>query len=92
MKQNCWEFMDCGSKRDCPAFSEDRLNGEHGGVNAGRACWVVAGSFCSDKIKGEFAQSGKTCRQCDFYQHVYEEEKDDFKISATLWPKLGKGA
>ncbi len=92
MKRNCWEFKDCRSKKDCPAFSEYRLNGEHGGVNAGRSCWVVAGTFCSEKIQGKFAQEISSCRQCDFYQFVYEEEKDDFKVSAILWPKLDKGA
>ncbi len=92
MKRNCWEFKGCQSKKDCPTFGEYRLDGEHGGVNAGRACWVVAGTFCSEKIQGEFAQDISSCRNCDFYQLVYEEEKDDFKMSASLWPKLDNGA
>ncbi len=88
MKQNCWDFKGCTQKLDCPVFIETRLNGVHGGVNAGRACWVVAGTFCHDKVRGEFAKGIKSCRQCDFYKHVFEEEKDDFTVSALLWPKL----
>lgn len=50
-KINCWEFKKCGRESGgahaydfgvCPAATEKRLNGTHGGKNAGRACWVVA--------------------------------------------------
>ena len=92
MKQNCWEFKGCQSKKDCPVFGEYRLDGEHGGFNAGRTCWVVAGTFSSETVQGKFARETSSCRKCDFYQLVYEQEHDDFKMSASLWPKLDKGA
>ena len=49
MKTNCWEFKNCGrdlngTRADeldiCPVSAEIRLDGVHGGKNAGRACWV----------------------------------------------------
>ena len=53
MKINCWEFKKCGRQPGgakaaelgvCPATVSAVLNGAHGGQNAGRACWVIAGS------------------------------------------------
>ena len=37
------------------------------GINAGRACWLVAGTFCDNKVSGTFAEKIDTCRNCDFY-------------------------
>ena len=88
MKVNCWDFMECGVKEDCPAYSETRLDGEHGGINGGRACWVAAGTFCNGPVKGFFAGKLSSCRQCDFYEHVQKEEKSKFMLSVLLLSKL----
>jgi hypothetical protein len=61
-------------KELCPAHSEKRLNGVHGGVNAGRACWVVAGTRCGGVVQGEFAQKIGNCMKCEFYLSVVKEE------------------
>ena len=48
--KNCWEHKKCGREPGgseteslgvCPAAVESRLDGVHGGRNAGRACWIV---------------------------------------------------
>lgn len=92
-KLNCWEFKRCGrqpggaavhDKGICPATTEKRLDGTHDGVNAGRACWVVAGTLCKGEVQGSFAQKYKNCERCDFYQKVKEEEFPKFKFSAVL--------
>ncbi len=97
MKKNCWEFKNCGRQpggehiRDlgiCPAATETRLNGIHGGKNAGRACWVVAGTFCNGQIQGTFAHKYRNCDICDFYQAARKEEGTGFMLSATLLNKL----
>lgn len=84
-KLNCWEFKKCerhGSGRlagelgMCPAFTGHSLNGVHGGRNSGRACWVVAGTFCGGAIQGTEAQKQHSCWQCDFFQLVKKEEFD----------------
>lgn len=96
-KQNCWEFKKCGRQeggkqvRDlgiCPASTETRLDGVHGGKNGGRACWVVAGTFCKGEVQGSFAQKQKSCRVCDFYKLVREEEYQKFMLSAILLKKI----
>jgi hypothetical protein len=82
-EKNCWEVMRCGrgpgsTNGDvCPAATETRLDGVHGGINAGRACWVIAGTLCVDVIaSGKFARKMETCFNCDFYRLVRKEEGD----------------
>jgi hypothetical protein len=96
-KLNCWEFKRCGRQPQgihvhdlgvCPATLEQKLDGAHGGVNAGRTCWVVAGTLCQGQLQGTFAQKFKNCKQCDFYFKVQEEERMNFHLSAVLLDKL----
>ncbi len=64
---NCWEAKQCGrttggAKAEefgvCPAFT----------MEAGQACWLVAGTFCGGEIQGTFADKEKNCMQCEFYK------------------------
>jgi len=97
MKTNCWEFKGCGRERGgkkekelglCPAAADERLHGVHGGVNAGRACWVVAGTFCEGEVQGTFAQKLQDCSLCDFFRSVRKEEGSDYEISLVLLKKI----
>lgn len=95
-KQNCWEFKKCGRQPSgvksslgvCPAASEKRLDGTHGGKNAGRACWVISGTMCNGEVQGTFAKKYKNCETCDFYNSVEREEGPGFKMSLFLLNKL----
>ena len=80
---NCWEWKKCGRQPGgekvkelgvCPAAAESRVNGVHAGLNAGRACWAVAGTLCGGQVQGTFAAKLPNCMRCDFYQRVAEEE------------------
>lgn len=79
-KENCWDVMKCGRGPGnggpvCPAATEQRLDGVHGGVNGGRACWVVAGTMCEGlPPSGRFAQRMESCIGCVFYRKVRAEE------------------
>ena len=82
-KINCWEYKKCGREpggrnadKDgvCPAAAEDAFNTFNNGINAGRSCWLVAGTFCDHKIMGTFAEKIDTCKNCGFYKKVQEEE------------------
>ncbi len=82
-KLNCWEFKKCyrqlgGKKTEtlgvCPASTETKLNGIHGGKNAGRACWVVAGTRSIGSIQCISALNIRDCIECDFYKYVKKEE------------------
>jgi hypothetical protein len=97
MKMNCWEFKNCGrtpggtKERElgiCPVTAEKRLDTVHGGLNAGRACWIVAGSMCGGSVQGTFAQKFHNCSNCDFYRKVKKEEFPKFELSATLLKRL----
>ena len=96
-KQNCWEMKRCGRQPGganvrefgtCPASIERKLQGTHDGECAGRACWVIAGTFCGGREQGTFAQKYHNCETCDFYQLVKQEEGLKFKMSTMLLVKL----
>lgn len=97
MKKNCWEVKGCGREQGgknektlglCPAATDERLHGVHGGTNAGRACWVVAGTFCGGEVQGTFAQKLRDCTLCDFFDLVRKEEGKNYEISLVLLKKL----
>jgi hypothetical protein len=93
VRKNCWEHKNCGRypggpKAEelgvCPVTVHKELHGAHGGQNAGRACWVIAGSLCGGKIQGTYAQKLTNCWRCDFFNDVKkEEDPTDHGFSAT---------
>ena len=96
-KQNCWEFKKCGREPNgakvaelgiCPSTTEKRLDGIHGGKNAGRACWVIAGTLCKGEVQGTFAKKYENCSKCDFYIKVHSEENHHFQLSSVLLSNL----
>lgn len=58
----------------CPASVDPTYNGLYQGTNAGRICWLVAGTFCNEKVQGTFAKKQDLCRHCIFYKQVHAEE------------------
>ena len=97
MKLNCWEYRKCGREpggsreKDlgpCPAAREERLGGIHEGKNAGRACWVVAGTLCQGEIQGTFAKKFDACEKCEFYDLVRKEEYPRFEFASILLNKI----
>ncbi len=99
MRKNCWEHKQCGRQKGgvhehdlgvCPAASENRLDGVHGGMNAGRACWVVAGTLCQGTVQGTFANKYAGCNVCDFYGEVKRREYPAFQLSMVLLERLRK--
>ena len=98
-KLNCWEFKKCGRQPGgysvgtlgvCPVTREERLDGTHDGVNAGRACWIVAGTLCEGEVQGTFAQKYDSCTRCDFFKKVREEEYTKFQLSAVLLSRISE--
>jgi hypothetical protein len=87
-KQNCWDFKKCGrgsaGQNDCLAAKDRMLNGVHGGMNAGRACWASAGTNGPAAATGTFAIQLKDCLRCDFFRLVRtEEQNSEDGFSAT---------
>jgi len=98
-KQNCWEFKKCGREAGgakerelgtCPAAITRELDGDHGGKNAGRACWIVAGTMCGGKVQGTFAKKYDNCEKCDFYRSVKQEEGTQYLLAPVLLGKMRK--
>ena len=97
MKRNCWEVMECGREPGgknaeefgiCPAAVDKRLDTVHGGKNAGRACWVIAGTFCEGAVQGTFALKYRDCSSCRFFRQVKTEEGTEYQTSLVLLKKL----
>jgi hypothetical protein len=94
VKSNCWEVKACGRcaaalKDDaCPVCSERKLNGVHGGINGGRACWTIPHTKCGGNTQGAFGNKFRNCMECNFYNLVKAEEKGSFQLSATILAKL----
>lgn len=94
---NCWEFKKCGRQPGgdkaaefgvCPASEAKSLDGIHRGDNAGRACWIIAGTFCGGKVQGTHAAKHENCAKCDFFQQVLVEENTDLQEATTLLQAL----
>lgn len=90
---NCWEYMKCGREPGgsrvtelgiCPAASDISYSGINRGVNAGRICWAVAGTFCGGKVQGKFADKRKSCLRCDFFKLVRTQEEKDGSATKFL--------
>ena len=94
MKKNCWEVKACErcttilGDNSCPVCKETKLHGVHGGVNGGRACWIVPHTKCGGSKQGTFADKYINCMDCNFYDLVRTEEKGSFHFSATILSKL----
>ena len=92
-KQNCWEFKQCGREGTddifqetdaCPASTETCTDKINEGKNAGRSCWVVAGTFCRDEVQCDAAKDLSSCMECDFYELVKREQKHKFITGSEL--------
>ncbi len=96
-KSNCWEFKKCGRQPGgakvgelgvCPAALDVRANGVHGGKNGGRACWVLAGTYCGGKIQGSYAEKIGNCLNCEIYMLIRKEEGVNFLNIKKVLEKL----
>jgi len=92
-RQNCWDFKRCGREPHGarsdelgvrPAAAESGVNGINGGRNWGRACWLLAGTFCGGKVQGSFAAKLGDRRVCEFYRLVVEEQGLDYLRAAAV--------
>ncbi|MGE5892658.1 MAG: two-CW domain-containing protein [bacterium] len=85
-KLNCWEFKKCGREEGgrkaaqlgvCKTATYVSAHGINEGINGGRICWVIAGTY--GRYKTELAScssvlAGSSCMECDFHHMVLKEE------------------
>ncbi len=65
-KINCWEFVGCNRKsgeesEGCKASIDTSADGINGGINGGRVCWFISGTFNGDKVEGNYAKKLLSC-------------------------------
>ena len=77
-KMNCWEIEECGlepggknvsARGICPAAVEQRADGIHQGVNAGRCCWVVTRYTLSRRSTGKLYRKNCGLPKMRFLQY-----------------------
>lgn len=94
---NCWEFKKCGREPEgtkaaelgvCPASTAKSMDGMHRGDNAGRSCWVIAGTYCGGEVQGNYAVKINNCADCDFFKLVLKEENTNIKDATQLLETL----
>ncbi|MBF0614765.1 MAG: hypothetical protein G8237_13780 [Magnetococcales bacterium] len=91
-KPNCWDFFQCMRSRHgarmegtpCPVSLMSSYQGCNGGVAAGRACWMIEGTFCTvskcgvDDERGGYEFKKDHCDHCEFKALVKEQEGKGF--------------
>ena len=68
----------------CPAATYEKADGFLGGINGGRACVYIAGTFCQGVEQGTFEDKEKDCVQCDFYRKMKEDHPKQMFVTQLL--------
>ena len=96
-KQNCWEFMRCGRQPggdhihqlgECPTVGSFAAHGLNDGINGGRSCWVIAGTYCNGEVQGSFVNKLRQCAECDFFHHVQTGEGKSLLTTPELMTRI----
>ncbi|TAN41854.1 MAG: hypothetical protein EPN22_14030 [Nitrospirae bacterium] len=98
-KKNCWEAKKCGREPggekiaelgECPAVSSFKAHGINHGINGGRACWAITGTYCEGKIQGTFANKIRECANCSFFILVSSEEGNQLASVPSIIQKINE--
>ena len=63
----------------CPVASITSLDGTHGGMNAGRCCWMIKGTHCFNETQGSVIGKIEICKECEVYRQIKIQESQNFK-------------
>lgn len=87
-KLNCWEHKQCGHEPGgknahlgiCPAATYYHANGFLEGINGGRACMYIIGTFCDNTLSGTSRDKEKACLECEFFKTLKQEHGKDMLV------------
>lgn len=87
-KLNCWEYKQCGHEQGgknahlgiCPAATYYHANGFLDGINGGRACMYITGTFCDNSLSGTAKEKDKVCLECEFFRTLKQEHGKDMLV------------
>lgn len=63
--ENCWEFFDCKTKIECPAYKTE----------SGGECWLIAGTFSESPSCPKIVYEYRACWECPFYKKKNPDEQ-----------------
>lgn len=75
---------------ECPSVRCFATHGINNGINGGRACWAITGTYCAGRKQGSFAEKIDDCARCRFYQQVHNEEGPYKTSIISIFDKLSK--
>jgi hypothetical protein len=84
---NCWELLKCGREPGgmnvdelgvCAATTSIKHDGINNGMNGGRYCWAITGTYCKGEVQGTFARKIKNCIDCKLFLQVQSQEGRGF--------------
>ena len=80
---NCWEYQKCSKANmaKCPVPEFKISDGFCGGINGGRACTYITGTFCLAVVPGAVKMQNKDCANCLFYKMLAREHGGEFSVS-----------
>jgi len=58
----------------CPAAIHPYADGINEGINGGRICWAIVGSYSLHNLKCTSPGESHFCFECDFHRKVLTEE------------------
>ena len=71
----------------CPVATHPYADGINEGINGGRICWAIVGSYSLYNLKCPGPGQSHLCFECDFHRKVLEEEGI---INPSLLPQKKK--
>ncbi len=84
-KLNCWEYMKCGREPKgekveelgvCPVAIHPYADGINEGINGGRICWAIVGSYSVYHREGKgpcWQKPPHYCFECEFHKSVLKD-------------------
>ncbi len=88
-KLNCWEFKKCGRQEGgenagvlggCPVCSAKEADGFNDGVNGGRGCAYIVGSFSPGVIDDVEQNKKADCSNCEFYHLLKRDSRIQMRV------------
>jgi hypothetical protein len=61
---NCWDALNCGMEKMCPAYPHQ-----------GRTCFAIPGTLCRGEKQGDYVEKIARCREmCSHYASIMSTE------------------
>ena len=71
---SAWRPCSARSSAEPCAAVDESADGVNSGLNGGRVCWAISGTFCGAPIRGTVATKLVSCFSCEVFTRVVQDE------------------